>query len=262
MPDVVPSSILAGPVQPGGFSLVAGDFEEVYGPSQWLDTPNTASASDDDEEEGGRVNQRGRWGAVVTCFFIDTARSILNYLRIIHGLLDDGGVWINLGPLLWHFENAPASAKGEMSIELSLDEVKELARTVGFEIKQERMVSSTYTGVPDNMLQHVYNVGEESLSELTPASARSGQPPKSRNRAKRRETCLYTMLCYLLGYGARSAAGGPDLTTEGPSGRYQVAPTEHLSFPGHIPQSQGVYRRRRCKHRQSGNVSRARTRRD
>lgn len=39
------------------------------------------------------------------------------------------------GPLLWHFENAPTnSAKGEGSIELSLDEVKDLARIVGFEI--------------------------------------------------------------------------------------------------------------------------------
>jgi hypothetical protein len=44
-------------------------------------------------------------------------------------------VWINLGPLLWHFENSPTkSAKGEGSIELSLDEVKELARAVGFDI--------------------------------------------------------------------------------------------------------------------------------
>jgi len=44
-------------------------------------------------------------------------------------------VWINLGPLLWHFENSPTtSAEGEGSIELSLDEVKELAENIGFEI--------------------------------------------------------------------------------------------------------------------------------
>ncbi len=63
------------------------------------------------------------------------ARNILTYLRIIHTLLSQDGIWINLGPLLWHFENSPTtSSKGEGSIELSLDEVKALARRVGFDI--------------------------------------------------------------------------------------------------------------------------------
>ena len=48
-------------------------------------------------------------------------------------------MWINLGPLLWHFENSPTKgAKGEGSIELSLDEVKALARNVGFDIAVSR----------------------------------------------------------------------------------------------------------------------------
>ena len=60
---------------------------------------------------------------------------MLNFLKIIYTLLEDDGVWINIGPLLWHFENSSAkSAKGEGSIELSLDEVKQLARNIGFEI--------------------------------------------------------------------------------------------------------------------------------
>lgn len=100
VPDVVPSDILGGR---GGFSLVAGDFEEVYGPTHWFDPDHDDGDGDangydaEEDEESGHVNQRGRWGAVVTCFFIDTARNVLNYLRIIHGLLDEGGVWINLG---------------------------------------------------------------------------------------------------------------------------------------------------------------------
>ncbi|TXT03894.1 hypothetical protein VHUM_04317 [Vanrija humicola] len=165
IPDVVPADILEGRPE-GAFSLVAGDFEEVYGPQHWGD------GSGGGTDEANNADQRGRWGAVVTCFFIDTARNVLNYLKIIHTILADGGVWINLGgcaagarltvpgPLLWHFENSPTpSAKGEVgSIELSLDEVKELARMVGFEIKEEKMVRSTYTGVPDSMLEHVYNV--------------------------------------------------------------------------------------------------------
>lgn len=50
---------------------------------------------------------------------------------MIHDKLAPGGVWINLGPLLWHWEN---NNTGDMSIELDLEEVKELAKIVGFEI--------------------------------------------------------------------------------------------------------------------------------
>lgn len=135
VPDTCPLDVL-GDGKGGDFSLVAGDFEDIYSDPA----------------------QAGEWGSVVTCFFIDTvshtlltlspilhpsvdvmlmkqARNVLRYLRIIYDLLEDGGVWINLGPLLWHFENSTkASSRGEGSIELSLDEVKFLAREVGFTI--------------------------------------------------------------------------------------------------------------------------------
>ncbi|KAG6807722.1 hypothetical protein H0H93_001171, partial [Arthromyces matolae] len=110
IPDVVPSDLPPG----SKFSLVAGDFEEIYG----VDT-------DPDEP------QAGQWNAILTCFFIDTAKNIVNYLRIIHRILAPGGVWINLGPLLWHWEN---NNTNDTSIELDLEEVKSLARTIGFEI--------------------------------------------------------------------------------------------------------------------------------
>ncbi|KAK8850361.1 hypothetical protein IAR55_004279 [Kwoniella newhampshirensis] len=154
IPDVCPSDVL-GQGKGGNFSLVAGDFEEIYGPQSW-DLPIHSEEAEDMEE--GKVNQKGRYGAVVTCFFLDCARNVLNYLRIIHTILEDDGVWINLGPLLWHYENSPTtSATGEGSIELSLDEVKELARRVGFVISEEKMIRTTYTGIPDGMLKHEYN---------------------------------------------------------------------------------------------------------
>jgi carnosine N-methyltransferase len=62
IPDIVPAQVLGESSGQGGdFSLVAGDFEEVYG---------------DDPE------QAGTWGAVVTCFFIDcvSANSALTFL--------------------------------------------------------------------------------------------------------------------------------------------------------------------------------------
>jgi carnosine N-methyltransferase len=76
------------------------------------------------------------------------AKNIINYLRIIHRILAPGGVWINVGqggrfgsfsfpadyisgPLLWHFEN---NTTNDPSIELDLEELKMLARKIGFVI--------------------------------------------------------------------------------------------------------------------------------
>ncbi|XP_021907404.1 carnosine N-methyltransferase-like isoform X2 [Carica papaya] len=77
IPDILPAS--AGITE--GFSMCGGDFVEVYSESC----------------------QIGMWDAVVTCFFIDTAHNIIEYIEIISRILKDGGVWINLGPLLYHF---------------------------------------------------------------------------------------------------------------------------------------------------------------
>lgn len=91
----------------------------------------------------------------MTCFFIDTAKNIIDYLNVIYQVLKEGGVWINLGPLLWQFvlptflSSALTSADGSFlpsrsfennstkdpSIELSLDEVKTLCAEIGFVIK-------------------------------------------------------------------------------------------------------------------------------
>ncbi|KAF7309952.1 N2227 domain-containing protein [Mycena indigotica] len=132
LPDVLPSSLPKGV----NFSLVAGDFEEIYG-----------SPADPSEPHAGL------WDAILTCFFIDTAKNIVNYLRILHAILAPGGVWINLGPLLWHWEN---NNTHDPSVELSLDEVKTLARQIGFVIENERSLDTTYTNNPQSMLGYVY----------------------------------------------------------------------------------------------------------
>ena len=59
------------------------------------------------------------WHSVVTCFFIDTAHNVLDYLACINKILKVGGIWVNLGPLLWHYSEQPH----EMQIELSLEEL-------------------------------------------------------------------------------------------------------------------------------------------
>ncbi|KAI8073723.1 N2227-domain-containing protein, partial [Thamnidium elegans] len=129
IPDVLPTN-LAPTVD---FSMVAGDFIEVY---------------------GQQAENEAAWDVVVTCFFMDTAKNIIEYMEVIHKTLKQNGTWINIGPLLYHFED---SASGEASIELSLEQVKDVAKKLGFKIKKESMVSTTYTSNPDGMLNYVYD---------------------------------------------------------------------------------------------------------
>lgn len=98
--------------------MVAGDFVEVYGEEQHIE----------------------KWDCIVTCFFIDTAKNILEYIEIFHRILKPGGLWINIGPLLYHYENSP----GEMSIELSLDQVKCAIKETGFLFQVFYMLAIDY----------------------------------------------------------------------------------------------------------------------
>ncbi|KAL7055350.1 hypothetical protein AAHC03_022598 [Spirometra sp. Aus1] len=124
IPDVCPSDLPPN-VQ---FSMVAGDFSEVY-------------------------TEPDSWDCVTTVFFIDTAHNILDYLETIWKILVPGGYWINFGPLLYHFADVP----GQDSIELSYSEVREAAELIGFEVlKEEQDLPSTYTQDPKSMLQYHY----------------------------------------------------------------------------------------------------------
>ncbi len=76
------------------------------------------------------------------------------------------------GPLLWHFEN---NNTNDPSVELDLEEVKALARTIGFELRvssrywafirvysrvpeqNESTVDTTYTNNSEGMLGYVYH---------------------------------------------------------------------------------------------------------
>lgn len=63
----------------------------------------------------------------MTCFFIDTATNIYEYLETIKKLLKPGtGVWINVGPVQWH-HNA--------LLRPSVDELKDLIQAHGWKIR-------------------------------------------------------------------------------------------------------------------------------
>ncbi|KAM7270156.1 hypothetical protein ACFE04_029370 [Oxalis oulophora] len=129
IPDIHPAS--AGITE--GFSMCGGDFVEVY----------------------GDPCQVGAWDAVVTCFFIDTAHNVVEYIEIISKILKDGGVWINLGPLLYHFADMYGQ-EDDMSIELSLEDVKKVALHYGLQIEKEKTIETTYTTNPRSMMQNRY----------------------------------------------------------------------------------------------------------
>ena len=46
---------------------------------------------------------KGQWDGMVTCFFMDTAPVVFEYVETIWSCLKAGGVWDNQGPLLYHW---------------------------------------------------------------------------------------------------------------------------------------------------------------
>ncbi|KAG0135238.1 hypothetical protein HOY82DRAFT_159106 [Tuber indicum] len=148
IPDVHPETLLEL-TGTDRFSMTAGDFRQSYEdlpPSQKFDV-------------------------CATVFFIDTAPNLISYLETIKHLLVDDGIWMNFGPLLWHFEEHAQeqqqrkrrdSGEGEDvgaagKFELCLDEVLALVQMCGF--KLEKVVTGAKTGYVDDeksMLRHEY----------------------------------------------------------------------------------------------------------
>ncbi|KAF6206696.1 hypothetical protein GE061_017932 [Apolygus lucorum] len=114
-PDVDPSILYKMNSGKTRFTMVAGDFLEVY-------TTN-------DE-----------WDCIATCFFIDCASNIFTFIEHIYRILKPGGVWINLGPLQYHF----SSSNDEFSIEPSYEEVKTIIKSVGFQLQNESTKHATF----------------------------------------------------------------------------------------------------------------------
>jgi carnosine N-methyltransferase len=85
--------------------------------------------------------EEGKFDAVVSLFFIDTARNLVDYLETIYKLIKPGGYWVNLGPLL--YGTAPL-------VELSLDEVLIVSEKLGFELMPitETWGEDSFPGVP------------------------------------------------------------------------------------------------------------------
>lgn len=159
VPDIHPGTALStneGSKVPAHerMSMSTGDFCVLYSSSDYQET----------------------FDAVATVFFIDTAPNVIRYIEAVRSCLKAGGLWINLGPLLWHqAPKGPSHDHNEEeehrhtrardagigdpgSVELTNDEVLALVEHMGFSIeKQETGTSETgYISNPRSMLQNTY----------------------------------------------------------------------------------------------------------
>ncbi|XP_048002400.1 carnosine N-methyltransferase-like [Leguminivora glycinivorella] len=111
------------------FSMTAGDFLKVY-------------------------TEAEQWNCVASCFFIDCAPNVIEFIERIYSILEPGGYWINLGPLLYHYSDMPS----ENSIEPPYDILLEIIRDIGFDIlKEQTGVKTKYAQNPNSMMQHEYD---------------------------------------------------------------------------------------------------------
>eukprot|EP00828_Plagiopyla_frontata_P028813 TRINITY_DN3722_c0_g1_i2.p2 TRINITY_DN3722_c0_g1~~TRINITY_DN3722_c0_g1_i2.p2 ORF type:complete len:179 (-),score=42.17 TRINITY_DN3722_c0_g1_i2:53-589(-) len=113
------------------FSMAAGEFVEVY----------------------SKPDEKQAWNCVATCFFIDTANNIISYIETIYDLLKKDGIWVNFGPLLYHYSDL----EQEMSIELSWEELQKIIENQGFKIEKQKFKETTYTSQKQSMMKTVYN---------------------------------------------------------------------------------------------------------
>lgn len=154
IPDVHPGTAIAEATQSGDdspgvgtMSMSAADFVVLY----------------------TQPTQRETFDAVATVFFIDTAPNLVRYIEAIHHCLRADGLWINVGPLLWHFEDSHPRKEGAHddgssgigepgNVELTEEEVLLLVERMGFRVEVRpgdgRMCGYIQDG--ESMLQNLY----------------------------------------------------------------------------------------------------------
>jgi hypothetical protein len=149
IPDVHPGSAMQEAAgsghRLGTMSMSAADFTVLY----------------------TQPDQQDTFDAVTTVFFIDTAPNLIRYIEAIRHSLKTNGLWINVGPLLWHFDDGHSRKTNESgheggigepgNVELSEEEVLSLVERMGFRLeKRGDRQTCGYIQDPNSMLQNLY----------------------------------------------------------------------------------------------------------
>lgn len=151
IPDVHPgmalsSSQLETGHRVGEMNMTAGDFVLSY----------------------SQADSQDAFDGVVTVFFVDTAPNLIRYMETVRNCLREGGVWINIGPLQWHFDNRhyqqdddhdgqekqprqdmPSQDRGIAepgSFELTDQEVLHLVSKMGFDLLKHEVLGDDDSG--------------------------------------------------------------------------------------------------------------------
>lgn len=183
VPDVNPSSLLFAPASGESpspeFTMLAGDFLQLYS--------NFLPVRDVDGTNGGQSNLRAenKFHAVACSFFLDTAPSLPHYLITIYHMLEDGGLLVSFGPLMYHWSGHGAVLPGDLdereseessvssayrrrtmhldqrylsSIDYTWDDLKHMVERCGFEILEENLkVPANYASDSRSMMTVSYD---------------------------------------------------------------------------------------------------------
>lgn len=151
--------------------MAVGSFVDLYGPPGLR---HDAGHSSDPTAALFRRENAASFSLVATAFFVDTAHNVIDYIKAVRHVLRPGGVWLNVGPLHWHFEGdalahtlhmpdghgAPRQVHTVMEgMELSRSEVHGLVRALGFDLEVSDAGQTTYSSNPQARLAFYYGCG-------------------------------------------------------------------------------------------------------
>ena len=124
-----PCDDLSRPEGAGDIHMSPGDFVAIY------------------------KDQKEKYDCVITCFFIDTAKNVIEYIDVIYNCLKKGGIWINFGPLSYHWSGLDAY----ISIELPYDKLREVITNYGFEFTKQSQRDVVYCGIDEYLMNEIYH---------------------------------------------------------------------------------------------------------
>ena len=181
VPDVNPSSLLFAPASGESrpspeFTMLAGDFLQLY--SDYLPVRDVNGTN------GEQSNPRAE-NKVACSFFLDTAPSLPHYLITIYHMLEDGGLLVSFGPLMYHWSGHGAVLPGDLdemesekssvrsafrrrtmhldqrylsSIDYTWDDLKHMVERCGFEILEEKLnLPASYASDSRSMMKVSYD---------------------------------------------------------------------------------------------------------